>query len=217
MPSFRAEPGGTSEIVRLFPTFAGKSRLEADARAMIRRTILEQLSALRAGLHELAPGEVWQSRHGLHAEPELAPLVHHIRLGIEQVLAFLQVGTASFEITGLWLNVAAPGGAVRMHNHPNNFLSGVYYVQVQQGADTINFHDPRPQTAVVRPPVTELTAYNTDQVVLKVDEGTLLVFPAWLMHSVDPNRSERLRISASFNAMFSSYTETMSQPLWGEP
>jgi hypothetical protein len=53
--------------------------------------------------------------------------------------------------------------------------------------------------------------------VLKVDEGTLLVFPAWLMHSVDPNRSERLRISASFNAMFSSYAETMSQPLWGEP
>ena len=49
------------------------------------------------------------------------------------------------------------------------------------------------------------------------DEGTLLVFPAWLVHSVDANRSERLRISASFNAMFSSYGETMSQPLWGEP
>ena len=27
----------------------------------------------------------------------------------------------------------------------NNFLSGVYYVQTWPGADTINFHDPRPQ------------------------------------------------------------------------
>lgn len=212
-----AEPSATPEIVRLFPTFVGKSRLGAEARETVQRAILEQLSALRAGLPEPEAGEVWQSRHGLHTVPDLAPLVHHIRLGIEQVLAFLQVGAASFEITGLWLNVAAPGGAVRMHNHPNNFLSGVYYVQVQQGADTINFHDPRPQTAIIRPPVAELTAYNTDQVVLKVEEGTLLVFPAWLMHSVDPNRSDRLRISASFNAMFSSYGETMSQPLWGEP
>jgi uncharacterized protein (TIGR02466 family) len=211
-----AEPGGTSEIVRLFPTFVRKSRLGPDARAAVQHAIREQLRALRADLPELEPGEVWQSRHGLHAVPDLAPLVHHIRLGIEQVLAFLAVGTASFEITGLWLNVAAPGGAVRMHNHPNNFVSGVYYVQVQQGADTINFHDPRPQTAVIRPPVTELTAYNTDQVVLTVEEGTLLIFPAWLMHSVDPNRSDRLRISASFNAMFSSYGETMSEPLWGE-
>jgi uncharacterized protein (TIGR02466 family) len=212
-----AELSGSPEIVRLFPTFVWKSRLGADARATVQRAILEQLGVLRAGLPDPEPGEVWQSRHGLHAVPELAPLVHHILLGIEQVLAFLHVGTASFQITGLWLNVAAPGGAVRMHNHPNNFLSGVYYVEVQQGADTINFHDPRPQSAVIRPPVTELTAYNTDQIVVQVQEGTLLVFPAWLMHSVDPNRSDRLRISASFNAMFSSYAETMSEPLWGEP
>ena len=50
-----------------------------------------------------------------------------------------------------------------------------------------------------------------------MEEGTLLLFPAWLMHSVDPNRSDRLRISASFNIMFSPYAETMSQPLWGQP
>jgi uncharacterized protein (TIGR02466 family) len=67
----------------------------------------------------------------------------------------------------------------------SNFLSGVYYVQVQDGADTINFHDPRAQTAVIRPPVIALTAYNTDQVVVAVRTGTLILFPAWLPHSVD--------------------------------
>jgi ectoine hydroxylase-related dioxygenase (phytanoyl-CoA dioxygenase family) len=64
--------------------------------------------------------------------------------------------------------------------------------------------------------VTELTAYNTDQVVVQVEEGTLVIFPAWLVHSVDPNRSGRPRISASFNAMFSAYAETMGEPMWGE-
>jgi uncharacterized protein (TIGR02466 family) len=208
---------GAPEVIRLFPTFVWKSRLASEARATVQRAILEEVRAQRAGLTDPEAGQVWQSRHGLHALPGLAPLLHHARLCVEQVLAFLHVGTAPFEITGLWVNVAARGGAVRMHNHPNNFLSGVYYVQVQEGADSINFHDPRPQTAIVRPPVTELTAYNTDQVVVQVEEGTLLIFPSWLMHSVDPNRSDRLRISSSFNAMFSPYAETMSRPLWGRP
>jgi len=204
------------EIVRLFPTFLWKSRQESAARAATRRAILEALSVQRAGLADPAPGEVWQSRHGLHDLPELAPFVQHIRDSLEQVLSFLRIGRVELGLTGLWANVAAPGGAVRMHSHPNNFLSGVYYVQVQPGGDTINFHDPRPQTGIVRPPATELTAYNTDQVVVPVEEGTLVIFPAWLVHSVDPNRGQGLRISMSFNAMFSSYAETMGQPLWGE-
>jgi uncharacterized protein (TIGR02466 family) len=104
-----------------------------------------------------------------------------------------------------------------MHTHPNNFLSGVYYVHVTGGADTINFHDPRPQTAIIRSPVTELTAYNTDQVVLRIATGSLILFPAWLPHSVDANRSDRERISISFNLMFATYAEALSPPLWGQP
>lgn len=206
---------GSPEVIRLFPSFVWRTRLGSEARAAVRGAILHEVAAQRAGTDPEA-GQVWQSRHGLHDVPALEPLVRHVRRCVEQVLEFLHVGAAPFEITGLWVNVAAPGGSVRMHCHPNNFLSGVYYVQVQEGADTINFHDPRPQTAVVRPPVTELTAYNTDQVTVRVDEGTLLIFPSWLFHSVDPNRSDRVRISASFNAMFSRYAETMGEPLWGE-
>ena len=138
-----------------------------------------------------------------------------IQRAAESVLAFLRIGVGTLEITGCWANVSAPGAPHRMHTHPNNFLSGVYYVHVTDGADTINFHDPRPQTAIIRPPVTELTAYNTDQVVLRVATGSLILFPAWLSHSVDANHSDRERISVSFNLMFATYAETVSPPLWG--
>jgi ectoine hydroxylase-related dioxygenase (phytanoyl-CoA dioxygenase family) len=60
----------------------------------------------------------------------------------------------------------------------------------------------------------ELTAENTDQVVVSVKNGTLLVFPSYLQHSVDTNMSEEERISISFNIMFSSFTENLSKPLW---
>ena len=206
---------GSPAVIRLFPSFVWKARLGSEVRTAVRVAVLEEVAAER-GTSDPEAGQVWQSRHGLHRLPALEPLVGHARAGMELVLDLLRVGSAPFEITGLWVNVAAPGGAVRMHNHPNNFLSGVYYLQVQEGADSINFHDPRPQAAVVRPPVTELTAYNTDQMVVRVEEGDLLVFPSWLSHSVDPNRSDRVRISASFNAMFSAYAETMSGPMWGE-
>jgi len=76
-------------------------------------------------------------------------------------------------------------------------------VQTQSGADRINFHDPRAQPAIIRPPVTELVAANADQAVITVADGTLLLFPSWLEHSVDENASERVRISLSFNSMFS--------------
>ncbi len=101
-----------------------------------------------------------------------------------------------------------------MHSHPNNFLSGVYYLHTQAGADTINFHDPRRQTGIIRPPVTELTAENTDQVVVKVRNGTLLMFPSYLEHSVDANQSDAERVSLSFNVMFSAFAEELAKPLW---
>jgi hypothetical protein len=42
----------------------------------------------------------------------------------------------------------------------------------------------------------------------------MLVFPAYLQHSVDASASEDERISISFNIMFSSFTEHLSKPLW---
>ena len=93
-------------------------------------------------------------------------------------------------------------------------MSGVYYLRTHPGADTINFHDPRTQASVIRPLVVELTAGNTDQVVVKVTNGTLLMFPSYLQHSVDANMSDEERISVSFNIMFSSFTEKLSRPLW---
>jgi hypothetical protein len=53
-------------------------------------------------------------------------------------------------------------------------------------------------------------AQNTDQVVVRGENGTFLFFPSWLQHSVDPNQRDEPRIKVSFNMMFSEYTETMS-------
>lgn len=204
-----------SDIVRLFPTFVWRCRLEPASYEPLDRELMAYIDTLTRSSGTPA-GAAWQSSPQQHRRPEFAALVARIEAAVRDVLAFIKVGDAPFRITGCWVNVLNSGAAHAMHSHPNNFLSGVYYVRTHSGADTISFHDPRPQTAVIRPPVTELTAYNTDQVVLPVSEGTLLVFPAWLPHSVSTNTGAQSRVSVSFNIMFAAYDTTMSSPLWGE-
>lgn len=203
-----------SDVIPMFPTMVWQIQIEPGLRDALRARILEAVTALRADSPPLSAGQGWQSGQALHEREDFRPLTDCIDRAAASILRFLRIGSEHCEITGCWANVLAPGAAHKIHSHPNNFLSGVYYVCTHPGADTINFHDPRPQTGCIRPPVVELTAENTDQVVVRVRDGTLLVFPSYLEHSVDANAGEEERISISFNLMFTSFTEHLSKPLW---
>jgi len=203
-----------SDVIPMFPTLVWKIQLNAEFHEAIDAKILVALERMRRDMPELAPGQGWQSEQTLHGREEFRELVACVNKAVKSVLRFLRIGYDAFEITGCWATVLAKGAAHKVHSHPNNFLSGVYYVRTRPGTDTINFHDPRNQTGIIRAPVVELTAENTDQVVVRVKNGTLLIFPAYLQHSVDANTSEKERISISFNIMFSAFTENLSKPLW---
>ena len=205
-----------SDVVSLFPTLVWKIQLRAEVHEPIDASALELLRSLRQGQPELKSGEARQSGHALHRREELHALCDCVSRAAASVLQFLKISEPAIEITGCWANLYAPGAAHRAHSHPNNYLSAVYYVRTWPGADSINFHDPRSQAGVIRPPVTELTSANTDQVVVRVKDGMLLVFPSYLVHSVDANAGSESRVSVSFNLMFSAFTEGLSKPLWGD-
>ena len=83
---------------------------------------------------------------------ELAELCELVTGTARRVLDQEQIRYAGLEITGCWANVGFPGSRHRTHAHPNNYLSGVYYVKAPPGGNTINFLDPRPQSAGMVPP-----------------------------------------------------------------
>jgi len=203
-----------SDVIPMFPTLVWKIQLKAKLRDALDTRILAALQKMRRDLPALAAGRGWQSEPTLHQREEFGDLVACVGHAAKSILRFLRVGHDAIEISGCWATVLATGAMHKAHSHPNNYLSGVYYVRTRPGADTINFRDPRYQASVVRPPVVELTSENTDQVVVKVENGTLLMFPSYLEHSVDDNLSEAERVSISFNLMFSSFTEKVSKPLW---
>jgi uncharacterized protein (TIGR02466 family) len=210
----RARTGRSdSDVFSLFPTFVWKQLWMPELVARVNASILQCIESANPQ-RTLEPGTSWQSDPDLHERPGMADFVAQVCASAVPVLRFLELADVDIEMTGCWINLNAPGAGHAVHTHPNTYLSGVYYVQTAYGANTVNFHDPRPQTSVLRPPVTGLGSHNADQVVVLVEDGVLLLFPAYLPHSVAPNTSDRLRISVSFNLMFAQFTKRMSAPQW---
>jgi len=201
-------------VLSLFPTNVWAYDLKPDEAARLNADLVRDIEALISPRPELGPGETWQTDQFLHEKPEFRPFLNYAEEAARQALTFLKIRYEGFCVTGCWANINPPGTSHPGHLHPNNYLSGVYYPKVKSGAASITFNDPRIQTAIIAPHVTEVDQVNAVQAHLPVREGRILLFPSWMVHSVDVNRSDSERISIAFNIMFTQFAEKMAHPLW---
>jgi len=202
------------ETVELFPTHVWVHRLAPEARQALNRTLLAALDDLVGPRPPKQGFRTYQTDQTLHRYKAFAPLVAAIEAAVAGVLERMAVKERRMEITGCWANYGEPGSAHMPHHHANNFLSGVYYVAAPEGGDRITFHDPRPQREIIEPAYETTNRFNQMMQDVKVTEGSLILFPGWITHSVKPNKSQGLRISIAFNAMFTDYARTISAPRW---
>ena len=133
---------------------------------------------------------------------------------MKTVLEQLAVVDSEFAITAFWANLSPPGGEHPQHVHPNNFLSGVYYVACPQGANSITFHDPRPQAVAIYPKTTRPVPELSTQMSMETKPGRMVLFPSWHRHSVPRNNSDQERLSISLNVMLTDYLEKHASPNW---
>ena len=202
-----------NDLVPLFPTYLWRSKTDTATSGPMNKNILDLLEKWTGGF-ENSTGDKVQTTQKLDLQPELAPLIEFVDGAVNSVLDFLKAEHRGFKITGCWANVSPPGVSHGRHSHPNNFLSGVYYVASPEGGDFITFYDPRPQPPIMSPPPREIAPVNAGKASMKVETGDLILFPSWLFHSVPPNRSDQYRVSIAFNFMFLEFEEAMSPPRW---
>jgi uncharacterized protein (TIGR02466 family) len=201
-------------VHNFFPTPVWVVDFEAETYLPLNEYLVRTLYEMVDDRSVLAPGATLQTDTNLHEFDEFSDLTALFADSVTGVIKFLQLAKTDFLFTGCWANLNPTGGINTPHTHPNNYLSGVYYVQVDDGVDSIFFGDPRPQAVVMSPPIHEENIYTGNEVVVEARAGRLIIFPAWLSHGVPANRSAADRISISFNIMFPSYTEEMSLPKW---
>ena len=101
----------------------------------------------------------------------------------------------------MWANINPPGGYNQPHVHPNSLFSGVYYIKAQPNSGRLQVMDPRPGVQLSIPPrkKVKLPRELWREAYFDAVPGRIIMFPSWLWHKVEPNKSNDIRISVSFN------------------
>jgi uncharacterized protein (TIGR02466 family) len=97
-----------------------------------------------------------------------------------------------------WINFNYRGGYQNSHAHAGSVLSGCYYYcSTGQDGDII-FENPNTvfQSSLDFPLNTSVNTLNHQ---MPTASGLLLLFPSWLRHRVNVNRSDSTRVSIAFN------------------
>ena len=142
----------------------------------------------------------WHSETNMHTKIEYKPLVDELFKMVYEVFNEEWLD-GRVKIGNMWANINPPGGYNKPHVHPNSLFSGVYYVKTPPNSGQLVCSDPRPgiQTCMPNRKKGEPPKQLWRDLHLQPKENRAIVFPAWLWHSVQPNKSNENRISVSFN------------------
>ena len=142
----------------------------------------------------------WHSTTDMHTKPEYKPLFDELFKMQDEIYKYEHLDRKP-RLGNMWANINPPGGMNQSHIHPNALFSGVYYIKSSPKSGRLKIYDPRPGVQLNMPikksgdPGKDLwREANIDPI-----PGRIIMFPSWLWHAVEPNESNDIRISVSFN------------------
>ena len=99
-------------------------------------------------------------------------------------------------ITQSWVNYSKKGQYHHKHQHPNSFISGIFYVEADEKKDKIYFF--KNEYKPLKIPTENYNLWNSESWWFEVKTGDLFLFPSCLTHEVETVQTD-LRVSLSFN------------------
>ncbi len=195
-------------VAQAYATPIGRFRLSESAALNqgLRRIILEREAAQPSD--DFANVGGWHSKMDLWEwpHPEIQQLKPQILEAARHMMAVAAGGQlpAGRVAVRAWANVSRRGNYHRLHNHPNAAWSGVYYVDAggsapeQPLSGVLELCDPRPFTEMIHAPG---DPYGK-RAVFPAEAGTMVLFPSWLYHFVNPFVGDGQRISIAFNVQW---------------
>lgn len=136
------------------------------------------------------------------------------KIGDHALLNFINISTRKYlkvlgfdpkcyiEITS-WLQYNPPGSYFVRHDHYGALVSGCLYLDVPEKSGDILFHNPletrRMSNTFFKRIKNEENDYNFSHVKYEPIVGEIIMFEAWLQHTVTHNHSKEDRIAVGFN------------------
>ena len=103
------------------------------------------------------------------------------------------------KITSMWSIINKKEAFNERHHHGGSALSAAYYVKAEPDSGDIVFFDPRQAYVFSHPISKKVNNINAQVKSVRPKTGTLILFPSYLEHKVNPNKSNEERIVISFN------------------
>ena len=142
----------------------------------------------------------WHSTTDMHERPEFKNLVNML-YACQKTVYEQEYYESEPYLGNMWANINPPGGSNRAHQHPNSLWSGVYWIKTPKNCGQLKIDDPRSVACMTRP--RQKDGKKPDRLWRESHyepvAGRCIMFPSCLMHAVDPNESNDVRISVSFN------------------
>ncbi len=95
-----------------------------------------------------------------------------------------------------WAVVLEKGGYQHPHIHPSGWLSGVYYVDVGGEYDV---GDNSGAIEFLKPPKSLIGKLEPETIVVKPQDGLMLLFPSHYYHQTVAHSGDRKRVTISFD------------------
>ena len=142
----------------------------------------------------------WHSQTDMNHKKEYEPLIKELFTMQNEIIQEEHLDIEP-KLGNMWANINPPGGSNQMHLHPNSLFSGAYYIKAPPNSGKLALMDPRPgvqQNMPTRKPG-KLPRELWRETFYDPIPGRIIMFPAWMWHKVEINKSNDTRISVSFN------------------
>ncbi|HSH41899.1 MAG TPA: TIGR02466 family protein, partial [Arenicellales bacterium] len=133
-------------------------------------------------------------KYDFHREPDFEPLTNLILEQIRGIgsVIFQYSDEYEYEITQMWMNCLRPGQAHHVHTHHNTLWSGVFYLNGEEREfPGISFENPFYKHYSLT--YKRLNEYNGNNWEFASKKDRMCLFPSYLRHWVEPNRTDRER------------------------
>ena len=123
----------------------------------------------------------------------------HLKQYLEEIVG-ANTDLATLRITQSWLNKAHPQESHNRHYHSNSYLSGVLYINCLPDDHIIFDNRFYGFFNNMEFPLKETTVWNAHGFAQPVANGDLILFPSWIQHHVNENKTkDTVRVSFAFN------------------
>ncbi len=144
----------------------------------------------------------WQSPNNLQNLPEFDDINLRILQVCQRIGESLHFKPKLVLHHQAWVNISPPGASNKLHYHANCHFSGVYYISLKAPeCGSIYFRDPRVASRMMTYPVERTSEFTAEEITMRPEEGRMYVFPGWLEHGVEENKSTQDRVGISFNVL----------------